>query len=127
MKIETLLQEEIRDEIEELRKMKVGSDEYRTAVDGVTKLVDRAIKIQEFDIELEEKRAQRDAENELKLEQVKDEKKDRIVKNILTAGGIIVPAALTVWGTCKSIEFEKEGTFTTIMGRGFINKLLPRK
>lgn len=127
MSIDTLLKEEIQDELSELGKMKVGSDEYKVAVDGVSKLMDRAIELKKFDTEVEEKRAQRDAENDLKIEQMKDEKRDRIAKNCIAIGGILLPAAVTIWGTCKSIEFEKEGTFTTIMGRGFINKLLPKK
>ena len=56
-----------------------------------------------------------------------EEKKDRLVKNIITAAGIVLPLVITVWGTKVSLKFEEEGTFTTIMGRGFINKLLPKK
>lgn len=127
MSIDTLLKEEIQDEFEELSKMKVGSDEYRTTVEGLSKLMDRAIEMKKFDTEIEEKRAQREVENDLKIEELKDERRDRIAKNCIAVGGILLPLGVTIWGTCKSIEFEKEGTFTTIMGRGFINKLLPKK
>ena len=71
------------------------------------------------------KRLQLQAE-ELQKE-IEDEKKDRKVKNILTGVSVIGGFALTVWGTCKSIKFEETGSFTTIMGRGFIQKLLPKK
>lgn len=127
MSIDTLLKEEIQDEFEQLGNMAVGSDEYKVTVDGLAKLMDRAIEMKKFDTEVEEKRAQRNVENDLKVEELRDERRDRIVKNCIAVGGILIPTAVTIWGTRKSIEFEKEGTFTTIMGRGFINKLLPKK
>lgn len=119
MNIEALLKEEIQSEFETLKNVDTGSEEYKATVDGLTKLVDRAIEIEKFNAEREE--------NELKREQMKDEKIDRWVKNGLTLVGVLVPAGLTVWGTYKSFKFEETGTITTIMGRGFINKLLPKK
>ncbi len=126
-KLETLLNEEIQDEFEELGKLDVGSDKYRATVDGLTKLCDRAIELEKFKTEHEFKREQQAAEDDLKIEQLNDEKKDRLIKNSLTAAGIIIPTAVTIWGTIKSIKFEETGTITTIMGRGFIQKLLPKK
>ena len=40
MKIETILQEEIKSEFEELKGMQLGTDEYKSTVDGLTQLVD---------------------------------------------------------------------------------------
>ena len=45
MKIETLLHEEIQDEFKNLKEMELGTEEYKTTVDGLAKLVDRAIEI----------------------------------------------------------------------------------
>ena len=119
MNIETLLKEEIQSEFETLKTVNTGSEEYKATVDGLTKLVDRAIEIEKFNAERED--------NDLKREQMKDEKIDRWVKNGLTFVSVAVPAALTVWGTYKTLKFEETGTITTMMGRGFINKLLPKK
>ena len=127
MRIETPLRDEIRNEFEELKKMKLGSDEYRNTVDGLTKLIDRALEIEKMDADHREKVENRDYENDFKQRQMTDERRDRLVKNILTGAGIIIPSALTVWGTIKTLKFEQEGTVTTIVGRGFINKLLPKK
>lgn len=127
MSVETLLNDEIREEFEELGKIEVGSDKYKIAVDGLTKLCDRAIELEKFKAEQELKKDQQDVDAELRAEQLKDERKDRVVKNCLTGAGIGIPAAITVWGTIKSIKFEETGTITTIMGRGFIQKLLPKK
>lgn len=123
MSIKNELDKEILDEIEELRKIKTGTDEHKAAVDSLAKLLDRSLEIDKLDVEYEG----RAIETELKTQQAKDEKKDRLVKNVLTGVSVIGGFALTIWGTCKSIKFEETGTFTTIMGRGFINKLLPKK
>lgn len=114
--IETLLHEEIGNRFNELHEMKAGTPEYEKTVDGVAKLMDRAIEIEKLDKETQDK-----------TETLKEEKKDRLVRNIIAAAGIIIPTLVTVWGTKKSFEFEKEGTITTIMGRGFLQKLLPKK
>lgn len=125
--IKTLLHEEIENEFEILGDMEVGSDEYETAVNGLTKLCDRAIELEKLKTETELKQDQQNVDAELRAEQLKDERRDRVVKNVLTGAGIGIPAAITVWGTIKSIKFEETGTITTIMGRGFIQKLLPKK
>lgn len=127
MKVETVLHDEILNEFEELKKLGIGSDEYRTAVDGISKLLDRAIEYDKLDAECNENQLNRGFDEDYKLRQAEDEKQDRRIKNIITIVGIAVPSAITIWGTIKSLNFEKEGTVTTIMGRGFINKLLPKK
>ena len=127
MELEKKLHDEISRELDILEGMKEGNESYKALVDGVTKLTDRAIEIDKFNAEVEAKAETQKFENELKLKQMKEERIDRIVKNCLTAAGILLPLGITVWGTKASFEFEKEGTVTTIMGRGFINKLLPKK
>lgn len=127
MSVETLLNKEIEEEFNELNKIEVGSDIYKTTVEGLTKLCDRKIELEKMKSEQQLKREQLDIDTQMKAKQMEDEKKDRIVKNCLTGAGIGIPAVLTVWGTLKSINFEKTGTITTIMGRGFIQKLLPKK
>ena len=127
MSIRNLLQEEIQDEFENLGKMELGSETYKTTVDGLTKLVDRAIELDKFAVESDDKDVCRDIDTELKTQQMESEKKDRLVKNGIAIAGIIIPVVVTVWGTILSFKFEEEGTITTILGRGFINKLLPKK
>lgn len=152
MNIDTLLNAEIESEFEKLKDIKVGTDEYKTTVDGLVKLTDRAIEIEKLNVQAEEKekarqeeqarvefeqnlkqeqfeqtKAQAEDEAELKLKQMEEDRKDRFIKNCISVAGIVLPVVVTIWGTKKSFEFEKEGTITTIMGRGFINKLLPKK
>lgn len=121
------LNEEVISELEKLKEMEIGSEQYRTTVDGITKLVDRINEYDKLDAEVVSKDNAFEKELAFKREQMEEEKKDRWIKNGIAIGGIILPCILTIWGTKKSFEFEKEGTITTIMGRGFINKLLPKK
>lgn len=124
--IKTLLDEEIRSEMEDLAKMALGSDEYKSTVDGLTKLVDRRIELEKVENERKDKIESRDTETDLKLAQMEDDRKDRKVKNGIAIAGIVLPIGVTIWGTLKSFKFEEDGTISTIMGRGFIQKLLPK-
>ena len=149
MNIEHLLYDEIETEFEKLRGEKPGSEEHKAIVNELALLMDRAIKMEQvsnecnekaeareselklrqeqFESEQAMKQKQFEAEQAMKQQQLDDEKHDRLIKNIIGVVGIALPLMVTIWGTKVSLKFEEEGTFTTIMGRGFINKLLPKK
>lgn len=127
LELEDLLAEEVKSQLEGLKDIEMGTDEYKTVVDGLTKLTDRVIKIKELDYDATDKIDARETEIALKKQQMKEEKNDRWIRNGITIAGIVIPTVVTVWGTIKSLKFEEEGTVTTIMGRGFIQKLLPHK
>ena len=116
MRIEDLLEEDLVSEMEKLRTTPYDHKDYGTVSGTVSMLMDKKIEIDKVK-----------SEQLFREQQQKDEKKDRLVKNIIGVAGIVLPLAVTVWGTKVSLKFEEEGTFTTIMGRGFINKLLPKK
>ena len=127
MKNEQLLHDEIQNEFESLKDFEVGTEEYKATVDGLVKLVDRAIEIDKLNLEAEEKAKNREKDYDFKLQQMEEERKDRLIRNCISTAGIVIPSLLTIWGTLKTLKFEQEGTITTIIGRGFINKLLPKK
>ena len=127
MSIKNLLKEEIESEFSELGKIEVGSDKYKSAVDGLTKLVDRAIELDKIESERKDKIESREIETDIKLKQMEDENKDRFVKNCLTGASLVSGIGLTVWGALKSWQFEKEGTVTSTMGRMFMNCFRPKK
>ena len=127
MKIETLLHEEIESEFECLDSLEVGTEQYKVTVDGIAKLVDRAIEIDKLNLEAVEKAKNREKDSEFKQQQMEEEKKDRLIRNCISAAGVVIPSLLTIWGTVKTFKFEEEGTITSSIGRGFINKLLPKK
>lgn len=125
--IETLLHEEIQDGFDALSRMERGTEIHKTTVDEVAKLFDKAIEIEKIEIEAKDKAKSREIEASLKRAQMEEDRKDRRVKNGIALGGIVLPLAVTIWGTFKTLKFEEEGTVTTMMGRGFINKLIPKK
>ena len=125
--IEKLLNEELKTEIEALKDLELGSDKHKTAAESICKLTDRKIELAKLEIETENKFKHMEKELELKFQQLEDERKDKRWKNGLTAAGIIIPAGLAVWGTVTSFKFERTDSVTTIMGRGWIQKLLPKK
>lgn len=127
MEFENLLTEEIQAEIETLKGMELGSEPYKVAVDGITKLIDRSIDIEKYSAERKEKAEEKELETYWKERESAEEKKDRRIKDGIAIAGIVLPIIVTIWGTKASFKFEEEGTITTIMGRGFINKLLPKK
>ena len=125
--IETLLHEEIQDGFDALSRMERGTEIHKTTVDEVAKLFDKAIEIEKIEVEAKEKAKALEIEASLKRAQMEEDRKDRRFKNGIAVGGIVLPLAVTIWGTFKTLKFEEEGTVTTIMGRGFINKLIPKK
>lgn len=122
-----MLSDEIGREFEALGDTEVGSEEYKSTVDGLVKLIDRAIEIDKIQVDSDNKAEERESNAELKTKQMKDENTDRWIRNGIAAAGIIIPTLVTIWGAKKTFEFEETGTVTTMIGRGFVNKLLPKK
>ena len=115
-RIQTLLNEEIENEFAALEDIAKGTPEHTKAVESLTKLMDRSIEM--------EKIATSDALNE---QQMIEERKSRLTKNLIDVGGIILPLAVTVWGAKVSFKFEETGTITSAAGRQFIQKLFKFK
>ena len=76
MKNETMLHDEIKAELEELSKLEVGSDKYETAVNGISKLMDRAIEMEKFESDAKERIDSKETELNLKYRQLKDSKQN---------------------------------------------------
>lgn len=124
-----LLEKEVNAKMEELEYLEPHSDEYKAAVDSLTKLTDRILEFEKLELDETKTQINRQIEYEkidVEEEKVANEKRDNKIKNWLTAAGIVVPTGLAVWGTFKSIKFEETGTITTIAGRNFFNKLFKK-
>ena len=116
MDLVELLEERIQTMLEELGNWKEDSEEYKEKVDQIAKLMDRVIELKKIQ-----------TDTNVKVSQMREDRKDRLIKDAISVAGIVIPTLVTIWGTVKSIKFEQTGTITTIVGRGFINKLLPKK
>lgn len=129
MSIRTQLEDEIREEFEALRKIEVGTESYRTAVDGLTKLVDRKIEMDKVEVDAKERVLNRNLETEFKEMQLADDRKDRAIRNGLTAATLVVTTGTTIWGILKSlkIEFKDNEMVTSTVGKELMKKVLPFK
>ena len=125
--VETLLHNRIDEVSAELSNATPGSPEHKALATEMVELVSKSIEMEKAEFDCKDRTIIRENEQLLKEQQMEEEKKDRLIKNIIGAAAIVLPLAVTIWGTKVSLKFEEEGTFTTIMGRGFINKLLPKK
>ena len=124
MSVKEQLTKVIEVQMEMLKDMKPGTEEYKNASDVLAKLLDKLNEMDRNDYDYWDKCETREKEIELKLKQLAEDRRDHNVKNTLTGVSVVGGLALTVWGTLKSLKFEENGTVTTLIGRGFINKLL---
>lgn len=116
MSIKHLLVDEFNSQLAEVHKMKVGSDEYKTSVDGVTKIADRIIEIEKFEQEASFKNITHENECEIKAAQLSNEKRDRIIRNAIEVGKIAGGIGLAVWGYMISMKYEDKGLIPTTEG-----------
>ena len=76
MRNQIMLHDEIESELKNLGSMDCCSEDYKVAVDGLTKLLDRAIEMEKLDISKEEAEANRYNELEKTMLQIEEEKKE---------------------------------------------------
>ena len=124
MSIRNHLVSEIEDELKELEKIQVGSEQHKNAVDSVTRLVDRVIEFDKQAYESEVKDQTIENDRNFKEEQLKIDKRDKIIKNLITIGGSILTGAALVTATVFSAWFEKDDNWTNEGGRNAIRELL---
>lgn len=122
--IKSLLKKEIEAEFLELEKMQIGTDDYKTSVDGITKMIDKSIEISKMEADIDSKKEALYAETDLELKKQKNEHFNKMIVNILSGASIVSGVALTIWGTYKTLKFEETGTVTTTAGRSFINSVV---
>ena len=127
MSIAHKLREEFFSEMDELSKIAVGTEEYRIAVEGVTKIADRLLESDKQKTEHEEHIRNQDIDKELRLKQLEDERKDRKYKNAIVVADSAGKIVVTVIGVVTLLTFEEKGTITSRLGSGIINWVTSRK
>lgn len=123
MRNQTILHDEIESELKNLGTMDCGSEDYKVAAEGLTKLLDRAIEMEKLDISQKEAEANRDNEIEKLMLQIEEDKKTRrsnVGLNLLTVAAGVGTAIL---GTFVTLKFEETGSVSTIAGKEWTRKL----
>lgn len=117
------LDEEIGDEIEQLKSLKYGSEEQSKVVENLTKL---------YKMRIEDSKAGIDYNKEIdddlfRKKQLKEQRIDRYVKIGIAAAELMIPIMFySIWMR-RGFEFEKDGSFTSTTFKGLINRFRPTK
>lgn len=124
MSIKHDLIEEFTNQLGEVGKMEVGTEKYKIAMDGVTKLADRIIEIEKCEAENDIADETRISNELSKSEELRIDKRDRIIRNTIEAVKVIGGFGLTAWAFVAAMNFEKEGVLTTEGGKSALRSLL---
>ena len=125
MSIKHRLDEEILNEIDNLGRATIGSDEYEANIDGVAKLLDKKIELERLENERLDKIEAREADIEIRLKQMNESRKERMMDNGVRIATTVFTAGVFMIGLVASTNFEKEGTLlTTEGGRTSLRNLL---
>lgn len=114
--IRNLLNEEIKQQIQDLSSLEAGSDKKSKATEDVVKLCKLAVE--------EEKTEQNLCEQQ---KQLNEQTKDRYVKIGIAAAEIILPLIFYACWIRKGLKFEETGSFTSATFKGLINRFRPTK
>lgn len=132
--IKNLLDEEIKSQINTISGMDVGDENYSKAVDSLVKL---------HKLRIEETKSITDSENlaykretdeetcklneEIRQEQLLEQKKDRYIRIGLDVAGLLVPIMFYSTWMRRGFKFEESGTFTSTTFRGLFGHFKPTR
>lgn len=121
--LENAVYEEVMNELGEISKMELGSEEHVKSAQVVNGMVDRLHESKKLEnetlkLELEAKRL------EVEEEKNRNEKNNNVVKNVITGVTFVGSVVVAVWANLDSKKFEMGFTHTTEAGRASTRKLL---
>ena len=132
--IKNLLDEEIKSQINTISGMDVDDENYSKAIDSLVKL---------HKLRIEETKSITDSENlaykretdgetcklneEIRQEQLSEQKKDRYIRIGLDVAGLLVPIMFYSAWMRKGFKFEETGTFTSTTFRGLFGHFKPTR
>ena len=115
MELKTLLWKQIKREAAFLELCEVGTEAYNESAKRLNALDDKLA-----DLEKTEAEALR------KEKQMHEDKKDRIVKNVIEGVKVFFGVITPFVGLVAITAFEKESTFTSAL-KGYVNCFVPKK
>lgn len=125
MPFETKVDEELERELDTLKTHEVGSDGHKNVSDSVTRLMDRAIELRKVDADAKAQERAQENEKNLRLAQMKDERRDRIVRYILDGAKLALSVG-TIWLlAAASFTYEEKGTLSSSIGKKVLGGIVP--
>lgn len=123
--VKDFLEDEILAEFDDLRGLKPGTDDHARLSGDICNMCKIYIEMEKMDNDLVEKENRRTIEEETRLNELKERRKEKIMdicKDIGIAGGTLACYAV-LFGL--GIKFEESGTFRSKMFTNLLNKLKP--
>lgn len=125
--IKTMLEEEIRNEIDGLASLSTGSEEHTKAVDNLAKLYKLKIEEDKTSMEYLEKAQTRESDNGFKCDQMEEAIKDRYIRIGIAAAELVLPLMFYAVWMRRGFKFEQNGTYTSTTFRGLFSRFKPTK
>lgn len=123
MSVKQKLEDEFESQMNLLSDMDVGTDEYAKTVEGISKIADRLIKIQQLNDEYDLK--SREIEN-AKKNRIQEEEQVR-KKNRIDWAKVIIPTVGAFTMGIITMIWEKTDTLTSSAGKSALRDILPFK
>ena len=125
--IKNLLEEEIKNEIENLASLEPGSEKHSTAVESLAKLYKVKLDEDKTSMEYLDKTQNRESDEGFKVAQIEENVKDRYVKIGIAAAELVLPLTFYAFWMRKGFKFEEKGTYTSTTFRGLFSRFKPTK
>ena len=125
MRIEKPIVDETLAEVEKVSELAIGTDEHDKALKSATVMMDRAIKIEELNLE---KRKIENEERKLDVEEAKleVEKKDRLRKDAIAVGTTLLSVGTGLLVVVETFRFDLGHTPTSTLGKTILSKWVPK-
>lgn len=125
--IKTMLEEEIRNEIENLSSLPIEGEEYTKAVDNLAKLYKLKLEEDKTSMEYLDKTQSRESDKGFKVAQLEENIKDRYVRIGIAAAELVLPLVFYAVWMKRGFKFEEKGTYTSTTFRGLFSRFKPTK
>lgn len=132
--IKNLLDEEIKSQINTISGMDVNDENYSKAVDSLVKLHKLRIEEMKSITDSEDQAYKRETDEEtcklneeIRQEQLSEQKKDRYIRIGLDVAGLLVPIMFYSTWMRRGFKFEESGTFTSTTFRGLFGHFKPTR
>lgn len=123
MSVKNILTEELKEQIDGVHKLEIGTEASKVAINGVGVLVDKINDIERLEIE----RDRIEVENEkliIEDQKLELDKKDKRYKNLITICTAGIGATITITFSILAYVYEERGTISSKPGRNFTDKAL---
>jgi hypothetical protein len=115
MELRTLLSEQIERERDFIEDCEIGTEEYNDSLKRLGNLEDKLADLEKTE-----------AEAERKEKQMREDKRDRFIKNIFEGTKVFFGVVTPFIGLIAITAFERNDTFTSAL-KGYVNCFLPKK